>query len=128
MGSMRLDFVFCYLSEHVIKGYSLGVAIRVILNQLQHLLHIRFRSCISEVSLTFPVSAWDCLAICSFLLLIVGRKILGPVVKLGRRLRTPFSIDFMLGPSHERDLRRRNVFQSLRDGMDVHNISTGPSD
>ncbi|KAI1706720.1 sulfate permease family domain-containing protein [Ditylenchus destructor] len=103
---LRLDFVFCYLSEHVIKGYSLGVAIRVILNQLQHLLHIRFRSCISDVSLTCLPSAWDCLdsvdwhifalSICSLLLLIVGRQILGPVVKLRRRLRTPFSIDFML--------------------------------
>lgn len=47
-----MDFVFCYLSEHLIGGFSLGVALRLLLHQLPHILHLKTKSCITDMALT----------------------------------------------------------------------------
>lgn len=50
--TLRLDFVFSYVSQQVLSGFSFGLAIRIVFNQLQHVLHLKGNSCISELALT----------------------------------------------------------------------------
>uniref|UniRef100_A0A915DMJ7 STAS domain-containing protein n=1 Tax=Ditylenchus dipsaci TaxID=166011 RepID=A0A915DMJ7_9BILA len=103
---LRLDFLFCYASEFVLKGFALGISVRIVFNQLQHVLHIKIKSCMSEMSLTCLPSMLDCLdkinlhtltiSIFSILLLLAGRQILGPAIQLRLGLKTPFSLEFLL--------------------------------
>ena len=50
--ALRLDFLFSYISQQVLSGFSFGIAIRIAFNQLQHILHVKGNSCISELSFT----------------------------------------------------------------------------
>lgn len=50
--TLRLDFVFSYVSQQVLSGFSFGLAIRIVFNQLQYVLHLKGNSCISEMALT----------------------------------------------------------------------------
>uniref|UniRef100_A0A7E4ZPS0 Sulfate_transp domain-containing protein n=1 Tax=Panagrellus redivivus TaxID=6233 RepID=A0A7E4ZPS0_PANRE len=52
MYALRLDFLLFYLSQQVLSGFSFGLAIRIAMNQMQHVLHVKGNSCISELSLT----------------------------------------------------------------------------
>ncbi|KAE9553276.1 hypothetical protein FO519_003534 [Halicephalobus sp. NKZ332] len=50
--TLRLDFIFSYISQQVLSGFSFGLGIRIVFNQLQHILHLKGNSCISELTLT----------------------------------------------------------------------------
>ena len=53
--ALRLDFVFSYISQQVLSGFSFGLGLRIIFNQLQHILHVKGNSCISELTVTVRI-------------------------------------------------------------------------
>jgi SulP family sulfate permease len=48
----RLRFLFSFVSKHLLTGFSFGLGIRVLFSQINHVLHVKGHSCISELSFT----------------------------------------------------------------------------
>ncbi|CAD5222742.1 unnamed protein product [Bursaphelenchus xylophilus] len=154
----RVEFLFSYVSKHVVGGICFGTAVRIVLSQLQHILHVRGNQCVSEFSATlsliasktmpptftqctflsaykslhsnrtlkvFPLlfgegngganftappgcvlSVWDCFrflniytlafSVCSFLMLVFIRQIVGPIVQNHVNFPVPFEFVLMM--------------------------------
>lgn len=69
----RLRFLFSFVSRHLLTGFSFGLTIRVLFSQINHVLHVKGHTCISELSFTvsleciisvviliFDFSRWPC--------------------------------------------------------------------
>ncbi|CAD5217115.1 unnamed protein product [Bursaphelenchus okinawaensis] len=54
---LRLEFLFTYVSKHVVGGICFGTGIRIIFSQLQHILHVRGNQCVSDLSATVSILA-----------------------------------------------------------------------
>jgi MFS superfamily sulfate permease-like transporter len=48
----RLRFLFSFVFKHLLTGFSFGLTIRVLFSQINHILHVKGHSCISELSFT----------------------------------------------------------------------------
>jgi MFS superfamily sulfate permease-like transporter len=49
---LRLDFLFGFFSEQVLSGFSFGVGLRIVFNQLGNIVQLRSnRICASELSM-----------------------------------------------------------------------------
>lgn len=55
----RLRFLFSFISKHLLSGFSLGLTIRVFFSQINHVIHVRGHSCISELSFTVSLSTFN---------------------------------------------------------------------